>query len=128
MSDLPIPADDFESVLEDYPIKLEHFEGPLDLLLHLIRKNEVDIYDIPILPITKQYLEYLDLMQEFDLDAAGEFRRIAAFLDHRNGDDAGGDHVGDGAAGHGAEQTRCQDRRVRRPAPVIAGQMKGDFY
>ena len=39
MSDLPIPADDFESVLEDYPIKLEHFEGPLDLLLHLIRKK-----------------------------------------------------------------------------------------
>ena len=82
MSDLPIPADDFESVLEDYPIKLEHFEGPLDLLLHLIRKNEVDIYDIPILPITKQYLEYLDLMQELDLDAAGEFLVMAATLIH----------------------------------------------
>ncbi|MEE2612851.1 MAG: segregation/condensation protein A [Acidobacteriota bacterium] len=82
MSDLPIPADDFESVLEDYPIKLEHFEGPLDLLLHLIRKNEVDIYDIPILPITRQYLEYLDLMQELDLDAAGEFLVMAATLIH----------------------------------------------
>ena len=75
-------ADDFESVLEDYPIKLEHFEGPLDLLLHLIRKNEVDIYDIPILPITKQYLEYLDLMTELDLDAAGEFLVMAATLIH----------------------------------------------
>ena len=82
MSDLPLLPDDFESVLEDYPIKLEHFEGPLDLLLHLIRKNEVDIYDIPILPITKQYLEYLDLMQEFDLDAAGEFLVMAATLIH----------------------------------------------
>ena len=82
MSDLPTQADDFESVLEDYPIKLKHFEGPLDLLLHLIRKNEVDIYDIPILPITKQYLEYLDVMQELDLDAAGEFLVMAATLIH----------------------------------------------
>ena len=82
MSDLPVPPSDFESVLEDYPIKLEHFEGPLDLLLHLIRKNEVNIYDIPILPITKQYLEYLDLMQELDLDAAGEFLVMAATLIH----------------------------------------------
>ena len=82
MSDLSNFADDFESVLEDYPIKLEHFEGPLDLLLHLIRKNEVDIYDIPILPITKQYLEYLDLMTDLDLDAAGEFLVMAATLIH----------------------------------------------
>ena len=82
MSDFSNVADDFESVLEDYPIKLEHFEGPLDLLLHLIRKNEVDIYDIPILPITKQYLGYLDLMTELDLDAAGEFLVMAATLIH----------------------------------------------
>ena len=82
MTDVRTPADDFESVLEDYPIKLEHFEGPLDLLLHLIRKNEVHIYDIPILPITKQYLEYLDLMQELDLDAAGDFLVMAATLIH----------------------------------------------
>ena len=82
MSDLPNSADGFESVLEDYPITLENFEGPLDLLLHLIRTNEVDIYDIPILPITKQYLEYLDLMQELDLDAAGEFLVMAATLIH----------------------------------------------
>ena len=75
-------ADEFESVLEDYPIKLENFEGPLDLLLHLIRINEVDIYDIPILPITKQYLEYLDLMTELDLDAAGDFLVMASTLIH----------------------------------------------
>ena len=82
MSDLPLLPDDFESVLEDYPIKLEHFEGPLDLLLHLIRRNEVNIYDIPILSITQQYLEYLDLMQELDLDAAGDFLVMAATLIH----------------------------------------------
>ena len=75
-------ASDFESVLEDYPIKLENFEGPLDLLLHLIRKHEVDIYDIPIVPITRQYLNYLDLMKELDLDSAGEFLVMAATLIH----------------------------------------------
>ena len=70
----------FESILEDYPVKLENFEGPLDLLLHLIRKNEVDIYDIPITVITQQYLEYLELMKELDLDSAGEFLVMAATL------------------------------------------------
>ena len=82
MTDLHDLVDDFESVLEDYPIKLENFEGPLDLLLHLIRKNEVDIYDIPILPITKQYLDYLDVMEELDLDVAGDFLVMAATLIH----------------------------------------------
>ncbi|MEO2194576.1 MAG: segregation/condensation protein A [bacterium] len=73
-------ASDFESVLEHYPVKLENFEGPLDLLLHLIRKHEVDIYDIPIVLITKQYLDYLDVMKELDLDLAGEFLVMAATL------------------------------------------------
>ncbi len=82
MPDLPDLAADFESVLEDYPIKLENFEGPLDLLLHLIRKNDINIYDIPILPITKQYLDYLDVMQELDLDVAGDFLVMAATLIH----------------------------------------------
>ncbi len=49
-------APDFESALEAYPIRLQHFEGPLDLLIHLIKKNEVNIYDIPIALITDQYL------------------------------------------------------------------------
>ena len=82
MPDFSGHASDFESVLEDYPVKLEHFEGPLDLLLHLVRQNEVSIYDIPILPITKQYLEYLDMMRELDLDAAGDFLVMAATLIH----------------------------------------------
>ena len=76
--------DDFESVLEALPIRLENvnFEGPLDLLLHLIKKNEVNIYDIPIALITGQYLETIQLMQELDLDIAGEFLVMAATLIH----------------------------------------------
>jgi segregation and condensation protein A len=73
---------EFESILEKYPVQLEHFQGPLDLLLHLIKKNEVDIYDIPIALITQQYLDYLGLMQELDLDVVGEFLVMAATLIH----------------------------------------------
>jgi len=75
------PAD-FESLLNAYPVRLDQFEGPLDLLLHLIKKHQVNIYDIPIALITKQYLDYLDLMQELDLDVAGEFLVMAATLIH----------------------------------------------
>jgi segregation and condensation protein A len=60
--------------------KLERFEGPLDLLLHLIKRDEIDIYDIPIAHITQQYLAYLDLMRSFDLEVAGEFLVMAATL------------------------------------------------
>lgn len=60
--------------------KLDIFEGPLDLLLHLIKEQKMDIYDIPIATITKQYLEYLDLMQELNLDVAGEYLVMAAEL------------------------------------------------
>lgn len=63
-----------------YQVKLDIFEGPLDLLLYLIKKNEVDIYDIPIALITGQYLEYLDLMRELNLDVAGEFLVMASTL------------------------------------------------
>jgi segregation and condensation protein A len=61
-------------------VKTHLFEGPLDLLLHLIKKNEVDIYDIPIAVITEQYIEYLDLMKELDLQVVGEYLVIAAEL------------------------------------------------
>jgi segregation and condensation protein A len=64
----------------DYTVKLEVFEGPLDLLLYLIKKDEVDIYDIPIERITKQYLEYLQMFKILDLDVAGEFVVMAANL------------------------------------------------
>ena len=73
---------DFESVLEDYPVRLQNFEGPLDLLLHLIKKHEVSIYDIPIALVTQQYLDYLDVMQELNLEVAGEFLVMAATLIH----------------------------------------------
>ena len=73
---------DFESILEGYPVRLDNFEGPLDLLLHLIKRHEVNIYDIPIHAITKQYLDYIDLMQEMNLDVAGEFLVMAATLIH----------------------------------------------
>jgi len=75
-------APEFESALEAYPVKLEHFEGPLDLLIHLIKRNEVNVYDIPVALITEQYLAYLALMQELDLDVAGEFLVMAATLIH----------------------------------------------
>ncbi|MDD5428257.1 MAG: segregation/condensation protein A [Candidatus Omnitrophica bacterium] len=65
-----------------YKVKLDVFEGPLDLLLYLIQKEEVDIYDIPIAKITDQYLEYLELMKLLDLGIAGEFLVMAATLMH----------------------------------------------
>jgi segregation and condensation protein A len=73
---------DFESSLEAYPIRLSNFEGPLDLLIHLIKKNEVNVYDIPVALITEQYLQYIELMQELNLDVAGEFLVMAATLIH----------------------------------------------
>ena len=62
------------------PVKLQVFEGPLDLLLHLIEKNKVDIYDIPISLITEQYLEYVQAMPKEDLNVVSEFLVMAATL------------------------------------------------
>lgn len=62
------------------PVKLEAFEGPLDLLLHLIEKNKIDIYDIPIVEITEQYMEYIRQMQEENLNIMSEFMVMAATL------------------------------------------------
>lgn len=65
-----------------YEVKLGNFEGPLELLLHLIKKNEINIYDIPIALITQQYIETLDLMKSLNLAIAGEFLVMAATLIH----------------------------------------------
>jgi len=65
---------------EDYRVHLEVFSGPLDLLLYLIKTEEVDIYDIPIARITRQYLRYIDMMKTLDLEVAGEFILMAATL------------------------------------------------
>ena len=73
---------EFESAPDAFAVKLSNFEGPLDLLLHLIRKHELDIHDIPIALITAQYLAAIALMQELDLDVAGEFLVMAATLIH----------------------------------------------
>jgi segregation and condensation protein A len=75
-------SEPFESTVDAYPIRLQNFEGPLDLLLHLIRQHEVNVYDIPIATITQQYLEYLEVMQELNLDIAGDFLVMAATLIH----------------------------------------------
>jgi segregation and condensation protein A len=72
----------FESSPDAYVVSLGAFQGPLDLLIHLIKKNEVNVYDIPIALITAQYLQYLDLMEELNLDVAGEFLVMAATLIH----------------------------------------------
>jgi segregation and condensation protein A len=65
-----------------YTVRLDMFEGPLDLLLHLIRKNEITITDIPIALITEQYLDYLKLIKELNLDVAGEYLLMASTLLH----------------------------------------------
>src|SRR5438034_3629097 len=69
-----------EARADDYRVKLEVFEGPLDLLLYLIKKDEIDIYDIPIARITEQYLDYLRLMEQLDIAVAGDFLVMASTL------------------------------------------------
>ena len=64
----------------EYSVKLESFVGPLDLLLHLVRKNELDIFDIPIAQITDDYLKYIELVKELNLEIAGEFLVYASTL------------------------------------------------
>jgi len=73
----PVPERDHA-----YAVRLEGFEGPLDLLLHLIQKNKLNIADIPVALITEQYLDYLKLMKELNLDIAGEYLLMAATLLH----------------------------------------------
>lgn len=73
-------AEDFEQTELPYQVRIENFEGPLDLLLHLIKKNEINIYDIPVAMIAQQYLEYLEAMEELNLNVAGDFLVMAATL------------------------------------------------
>lgn len=70
------------AIEDTYEVKLNAFEGPLELLLHLIKKNEINIYDIPIALITEQYLKTIDFMQSLNLSVAGEFLVMAATLIH----------------------------------------------
>jgi len=79
---LPEPSGlvSFAAAPSPYAVRLPAFEGPLDLLLHLIRVNEVEITDIPIAQIAEQYLEYVELLRDLDLDVAGEYLLMAATL------------------------------------------------
>jgi segregation and condensation protein A len=80
---LELPLGMESSLPEDAPrITLPEFSGPLDLLLYLIRRDKIDIHDIPIAPITRSYMEYLAVMQELNLDVAGDFMVMAATLIH----------------------------------------------
>ncbi|MCQ2482117.1 MAG: segregation/condensation protein A [Clostridia bacterium] len=63
-------------------LKIRHFEGPLDLLFHLIEKNDIDIYDIPIYEITRQYIDYIEKMKEMDMEIASDFLVMTATLIH----------------------------------------------
>jgi segregation and condensation protein A len=76
----PVPLDEVDE--SAYKITLPSFHGPLDLLLHLIKQNKIDIYDIPIVPITQQYTAYLEAMEELDLEVAAEYIYMAAVLIH----------------------------------------------
>jgi segregation and condensation protein A len=75
---IPIPPG--AEIVQPYPVHLPQFEGPLDLLLHLIRKDEIDLRNIPVVDICRQYHEYLVLMQELDLEVAAEFLYVEALL------------------------------------------------
>jgi segregation and condensation protein A len=80
---LELPLGMESSLPEDVPrIHVAEFDGPLDLLLYLIKRDKIDIHDIPIAPITRSYMEYLELMQELNLDVAGDFMVMAATLIH----------------------------------------------
>src|SRR5512140_1695550 len=75
---VPIPPG--AEIVQPYPVHLPQFDGPLDLLLHLIRKDEIDLRNIPVVDICRQYHEYLVLMVELDLEVAAEFLYVEALL------------------------------------------------
>ena len=113
------PELEFESILEAYPVRLQNFEGPLDLLLHLIKKHELDIYDIPIALVTQQYL---DVSRR---DAGAEPRRRRRVP--RHGGDADSHQVADAAAAAGpvAGGRRGGSARSADASPARASEVQG---
>ena len=126
------------SQLADYRVNLDIFAGPLDLLLYLVRKEEVDIYDIPLAKITDQYLQYLELLKQLDIDLAGDFLVMAAtlmeiksamLLPRADPEQAGEAEAGRPAGRADPPAPRIQEiqgrresaRRRRRAAPGAAG-------
>src|SRR5215470_1348981 len=76
----PVRENRRESLMSEYKVKFEVFEGPLDLLLYLIKKEEVDIYEVNLTQLATQFIEYIELMRMLDLEIAGEFLVMAATL------------------------------------------------
>ena len=68
------------AVMAEYKVKFEVFEGPMDLLLYLVKREEVDIYEVNLTKIAREFIEYVDLMREFDIEIAGEFLVMASTL------------------------------------------------
>ena len=110
MAEIRIPVPAGADLMEPYPVRLPQFEGPLDLLLHLIRKNEVDLRDIPVADICRQYHEYLVLMQELDLEVAAEFLYVEALLVHVKSQMV----LPRAVSGDGTPQADPRDELVRR--------------
>ena len=100
----------------DYKIALPVFEGPLDLLLHLVRKHELDIFDIPVSFITERYLAYLELMRQMNLEVAGEYLLMAATLAHIKSRELlpTPDPSQDDPAGDGDEEIDTRQELIRR--------------
>jgi segregation and condensation protein A len=115
-----------------YVVDLEAFHGPLDLLLYLIDRNEIDIYDIPIAVITDQYLHYLQLTGDFDLDKLGDFLGMASYLLNlksrmllpANGDQPGGDEVDPREE---LVQRLVEYRRYKKAAEYLMARQNEDF-
>jgi segregation and condensation protein A len=82
VAEIRIPIPPGAELVQPYPVHLPDFDGPLDLLLHLIKKNEVDLRNLPVAEICRQYHEYLMLMQELDLEVAAEFLYVESLLVH----------------------------------------------
>ena len=89
---------DLQGSAAEYRVSLPEFEGPLDLLLHLIREHELDILDIPISFVATKYVEHITLMQELNIDLASEYLVMAATLGERNTDDCSKNVVGNDVA------------------------------
>lgn len=138
---------------EDYRVQLDAFEGPLDLLLFLIKRDEIDIHDIPVARITDQYLAFLEHIDRVDIDAAGEFLVTAATLLEIKSrmlaprvEGVAAPHQGDGGAGEDprvelvrqllaykayrdaatALEQRAEEWRLRAPAAAVKGSEAGD--
>lgn len=100
---------------EAYSVTLPEFEGPLDLLLHLVKRHELNIFDIPIAFITEKYLEYLDLMRQLNLDIAGEYLLMAATLAHiKSRELLPNPEPAEGEEGEGEEGPDPREELIRR--------------